>query len=61
MLHFLLNLAGAARLGEDEASQLLQQTLEEEKEAAQGLTILASAIKVKATPDEIIEDEENAA
>ncbi|MFZ3211859.1 MAG: ferritin-like domain-containing protein [Terriglobales bacterium] len=51
----------ATLLGEDEASQLLQQTLEEEKEADQGLTILASAINVKATAGEMVEDEENAA
>jgi ferritin-like metal-binding protein YciE len=38
----------ATLLGEDEATQLLQQTLEEEKEADQALTALASEINVSA-------------
>jgi ferritin-like metal-binding protein YciE len=38
----------ATLLGEDEATQLLQQTLDEEKEADQALTALASEINVSA-------------
>lgn len=48
----------AALLGEHEASQLLQQTLDEENEADQRLTILASAINVKATAGETVKGEE---
>ncbi len=39
----------ATLLGDDEASKLLQQTLDEEKEADQKLTGLAEQINVKAT------------
>jgi ferritin-like metal-binding protein YciE len=51
--HYELAGYGTARsfaelLGEDEASQLLQETLDEEKEADQKLTNLASEINVEA-------------
>ena len=42
----------ASLLGQEEASRLLQQTLDEEKEADQRLTMLSSAVNVEATPGE---------
>ncbi|SRR6266568_831156 len=47
----------ATLLGEDEASQLLQQTLDEEKEADQTLTTLAEEINVNATSGKAVEGE----
>jgi len=50
----------AQLLGEDEAVQLLQQTLDEEKEADQKLNSLAEEINVDATAGEAEEQEEEA-
>ena len=48
----------AKLLGEDEASQWLQRTLTEEKEADLELTMLASEINANATAGELVEDED---
>jgi ferritin-like metal-binding protein YciE len=47
----------ATLLGEDEASQLLQETLDEEKEADQELTTLAGQVSAEATADKTVEGE----
>lgn len=51
----------ATLLGEDEASQLLQETLDEEKEADLELTTLAGQINVEATADKTVEAEKPSA
>jgi ferritin-like metal-binding protein YciE len=48
----------AQMLGEEDAAQLLQQTLDEEKEADQLLSQLAEAINVTAAGEDESEDEE---
>jgi ferritin-like metal-binding protein YciE len=47
----------ASLLKEDEASRLLQQTLDEEKEADKELTALASEININATESKSVEGE----